>query len=57
MGHKGKVTEVMDWSPTSIRSGAYVVWDNGKKNLYRVGYEGMVSVKGGWNMGRGWICV
>ena len=25
------------------RSGVFVVWDNGAKNLYRVGYEGMVS--------------
>ena len=42
-GHKGKVTEVQDWSGGSVRSAAYVIWDSGTKNLYRVGFEGMVS--------------
>ncbi len=41
-GHKGKVTEVQEWSGGSVRSAAYVVWDSGTKNLYRVGFEGMV---------------
>lgn len=49
IGHKGKVTEVADWSPSSIRSGAYIVWDNGKKNLYRLGFEGRVRI---WLGGR-----
>lgn len=31
-----------DWSAASPRSAAYVIWDNGAKNLYRVGFEGMV---------------
>ena len=34
---------VQDWSAASPRSAAYVLWDNGAKNLYRVGFEGMVS--------------
>ena len=42
-GSKGKVLQIQDWTSTSPRSGAYVVWDNGVKNLYRMGYEGMVS--------------
>ena len=41
--HKGKVTEIQDWSSTSLRSAAYIMWDHGPKNLYRVGFEGMVS--------------
>lgn len=24
------------------RSAAYIIWDNGNKNLYRCGFEGMV---------------
>ena len=42
-GRRGKVTEIQDWSAASPRSAAYVIWDNGQKNLYRVGFEGMVS--------------
>ncbi len=42
--HKGKVTEIQDWSSTSLRSAAYVMWDHGTKNLFRVGFEGMVSL-------------
>lgn len=41
-GRRGKVNEVQDWSAASPRSAAYVIWDNGAKNLYRVGFEGMV---------------
>lgn len=41
-GRRGKVNEVQDWSAASPRSAAYVIWDNGSKNLYRVGFEGMV---------------
>lgn len=44
-GRRGKVNEVQDWSAASPRSAAYVIWDNGAKNLYRVGFEGMVSLK------------
>lgn len=43
-GRRGKVTEIQDWSAASPRSAAYVMWDNGAKNLYRVGFEGMVSL-------------
>lgn len=43
-GRRGKVTEVQDWSANSPRSAAYIIWDNGAKNLYRVGFEGMVSI-------------
>lgn len=42
---RGKVQEVQDWSAKSPRSAAYVVWDNGAKNLYRVGFEGMADLK------------
>ncbi|KAG8227571.1 hypothetical protein J437_LFUL000671, partial [Ladona fulva] len=48
-GRRGKVNEIQDWSAASPRSAAYVIWDNGAKNLYRVGFEGMVvnDAKGG----------
>lgn len=35
---------MQDWSAASPRSAAHVLWDNGAKNLYRVGFEGMVSI-------------
>ncbi|XP_048582357.1 E3 ubiquitin-protein ligase MIB1-like [Nematostella vectensis] len=44
-GRRGKVTEVQDWSANSPRSAAYIIWDNGTKNLYRVGFEGMSDLK------------
>ncbi|XP_005102534.2 E3 ubiquitin-protein ligase MIB1 [Aplysia californica] len=44
-GRRGKVTEVQDWSAASPRSAAHVLWDNGAKNLYRVGFEGMADLK------------
>ncbi|XP_053978178.1 E3 ubiquitin-protein ligase MIB1 isoform X3 [Hylaeus anthracinus] len=44
-GRRGKVNEVQDWSAASPRSAAYVIWDNGAKNLYRVGFEGMADLK------------
>ncbi|XP_014677222.1 PREDICTED: E3 ubiquitin-protein ligase MIB1-like isoform X2 [Priapulus caudatus] len=44
-GRRGKVTEIQDWSAASPRSAAYVIWDNGAKNLYRVGFEGMSDLK------------
>ena len=44
-GKRGKVTEIQDWSATSPRSAAYIMWDNGAKNLYRVGFEGMADLK------------
>lgn len=43
-GRRGKVSEIQDWSAASPRSAAYVIWDNGAKNLYRVGFEGMVRI-------------
>uniref|UniRef100_A0A8C7DWL7 E3 ubiquitin-protein ligase MIB1 n=1 Tax=Naja naja TaxID=35670 RepID=A0A8C7DWL7_NAJNA len=42
---RGKVTEIQDWSASSPHSAAYVLWDNGAKNLYRVGFEGMSDLK------------
>lgn len=44
-GRRGKVIEIQDWAASSPRSAAYVCWDNGAKNLYRVGYEGMADLK------------
>nr|XP_053636988.1 LOW QUALITY PROTEIN: E3 ubiquitin-protein ligase mind-bomb-like [Cherax quadricarinatus] len=44
-GRRGKVSEIQDWSAASPRSAAYVIWDNGAKNLYRVGFEGMADLK------------
>lgn len=41
-GRRGKINEIQDWSAASPRSAAYVIWDNSAKNLYRVGFEGMV---------------
>ena len=41
---KGKVTEIRDWNDRYPSSAAYVLWDNGNKNLYRVGFSGMVSI-------------
>jgi len=35
-GRRGKVTEIQDWSAASPRSAAYIIWDTGSKNLYRV---------------------
>ena len=42
VGKRGKVVDIQDWCPTATRSAAYIIWDNGTKNLYRVGFEGMV---------------
>eukprot|EP00094_Tigriopus_californicus_P008731 TCALIF_08416-PA protein Name:"Similar to mib1 E3 ubiquitin-protein ligase mib1 (Xenopus laevis)" AED:0.20 eAED:0.20 QI:0/0/0/1/1/1/7/0/699 len=44
-GRRGKVTEVQDWSASSPKSAAYVIWDTGAKNLYRVGFEGQADLK------------
>nr|XP_022914465.1 E3 ubiquitin-protein ligase mind-bomb [Onthophagus taurus] len=44
-GRRGKVQDIQDWSATSPKSAAYIVWDNGTKNLYRVGFEGMADLK------------
>ncbi|OWA50119.1 E3 ubiquitin-protein ligase MIB1 [Hypsibius exemplaris] len=44
-GKRGKLTEMQDWSAGSPRSAAYVVWEHGGKNLYRVGFEGMSDIK------------
>jgi E3 ubiquitin-protein ligase mind-bomb len=40
----GKIIEIKDWIKTSPHSAAYVVWDNNRENLYRVGYDGMVNI-------------
>lgn len=39
------MTKVQDWTSQNLRSAAYVLWDVGAKNLYRVGYEGMMDLK------------
>ncbi|XP_076805561.1 E3 ubiquitin-protein ligase MIB1-like isoform X1 [Clavelina lepadiformis] len=44
-GRKGKVTKIQDWTSQHLRSAAYVLWDVGAKNLYRVGYSGMMDLK------------
>jgi hypothetical protein len=41
-GLKGKVIEVCDWNKSSFQSGIIVAWDDGTKNLCRLGYNGMV---------------
>jgi hypothetical protein len=41
-GKKGKVLAIKAWRVNSPLSGALVLWENGKKNLYRCGYDGMV---------------
>ena len=45
IGKRGKITEIQDWLALSPRSAAYVHWDNGSKNLYRLGFEGNVDLK------------
>ena len=50
-GSKGKVLLVQNWSASTPQSAAYVVWDNGVKNLYRMGVDGMVR-EGGREGGR-----
>jgi len=40
-----QVTKIQDWTSQNLRSAAYVLWDVGAKNLYRVGYEGMMDLK------------
>jgi len=44
-GRRGKVAEIQDWSAGIPRSAAYIIWDTGAKNLYRLGFEGMVDLK------------
>ena len=44
-GKKGKITEVQSWNSTKPRSAAYVLWDNGERNLYRIGFDGMSDLK------------
>ena len=44
-GRKGKLTSGEDWSASSPRSAASIVWDSGLRNMYRVGYDGMMDLK------------
>lgn len=46
-GRRGKISEIQDWSLLHPRSAAYVIWDTGAKNLYRLGSEGMVCIPTG----------
>lgn len=39
----GLVLEIRDWNKSSFLSAAYVQWDDGVKNLYRLGFKGMVK--------------
>ena len=39
------MTKIQDWTAQHLRSAAYVLWDVGAKNLYRVGYNGMMDLK------------
>lgn len=60
VGKRGKVVDIQDWCPTATRSAAYIIWDNGTKNLYRVGFEGMVSDLVGMHSGvwsNNWLTV
>lgn len=41
-GLKGKVIEIRDWNNSSFQSAVYIQWDDGIKNLYRLGFNGMV---------------
>ena len=43
-GRTGKILEVQDWSTDRPRSAVQVSWQSGAKNLYRLGFQGMVSL-------------
>uniref|UniRef100_A0A5S6Q828 RING-type E3 ubiquitin transferase n=1 Tax=Trichuris muris TaxID=70415 RepID=A0A5S6Q828_TRIMR len=44
-GGRGRIRDIQEWSKDYPRSAAYVVWDSGSQNLYRVGFDGMVDLK------------
>ena len=44
-GRKGKLTEIQAWNAQKPRSAAYVLWDSGDRNLYRIGFDGMSDLK------------
>ncbi|XP_065199147.1 E3 ubiquitin-protein ligase mib1-like [Sycon ciliatum] len=44
-GRVGKIYEIQDWSPARPRSAVQVQWASSTKNLYRLGFQGMVDVK------------
>jgi E3 ubiquitin-protein ligase mind-bomb len=44
-GKRGKVVGITDWNESSRHSGVMVEWDNGLKNMYRLGYGGKVDLK------------
>ena len=37
--------EIQSWNSSKPRSAAYVLWDNGERNLYRIGFDGMSDLK------------
>ena len=37
------IFEKKEWNSSSPFSAAYVIWDNGNRNLYRCGFDGMVN--------------
>lgn len=44
-GRKGKITDIQGWNPKFPNSGAYVLWDTGERNLYRIAHNGMSDLK------------
>ncbi|CAF0858490.1 unnamed protein product [Brachionus calyciflorus] len=42
---KGTVLLIKNWNIKSPLSSAYIKWDNGNENLYRLGYQGMIDLK------------
>ena len=44
-GTKGKVKEIKDWNEFSGDCAALIKWENGWKNLYRLGFQGKMDLK------------
>lgn len=43
-GHRGRLLAVQNWNKSAPRSAAYVQWDTGLRNLYRLGFDGMCDL-------------
>lgn len=43
-GRGGRVISIRPWRVNSPMSGALILWDNGLRNLYRCGHDGMVLI-------------
>ena len=37
--------KILAWNAQKPRSAAYVLWDSGDRNLYRIGFDGMSDLK------------